>query len=478
MTTTTQAPREVPGSRAHTDGSWGSAPIQTRSERFRSYDPALFEAPTGREIAWKYTPVALAAPLFANEAGDAGAVSVSVRGPLAAAALGVGTSPRGEVFEPEDLASAIAWTRSAEALFLRIPDDAELDEPVEVVFAGAGAALRAHAHVVIEAGPRSRSTVILRHEGSVRFAQNVEIVVRDGAQLEVVTLQTWDDDAVHLASHQARVGRDATLRHTVVSFGGALTRVNPSVELDGAGSSAQLCGLSFSDAGQHIESQVYLFHKGRETSGDVLYKGALQGEGARSVWIGDVLIGPDAVGTDSYEANRNLVLTEGARADSVPNLEIETGDIRGAGHASATGRFDDEQLFYLQARGIPESQARRIVVLGFLAEIVQKIGPAAVQDEVLRAVERELGEEETHDGGTRLRAERARAGHPAAGRGRGGSDRPRARRPGRGARDRRYLHARRHLAVRRVRRGRDPRVLGTRLGLLPADGPSTQPPRL
>ena len=210
--------------------------------------------------------------------------------------------------------------------------------------------------------------------------------MRDGAHLEVVTVQQWDDDAVHAASHQARVERDATLRHIVVSFGGGVVRVNPSVELAGTGSRAELFGLSYSDAGQHLESQVYLHHKGAETSGDVLYKGALQGAAARSVWIGDVLIGPDAVGTDSYEANRNLVLTDGARAESIPNLEIETGDIRGAGHASATGRFDDEQLFYLQARGIAEDEARRLVVLGFLAEIVQKIGVAVEIDGQLYTV--------------------------------------------------------------------------------------------
>ncbi len=231
---------------------------------------------------------------------------------------------------------------------------------------GAGAPGVAHAHLVLEAGVNSRAKILLRHSGSARFAQNVEMLVRDGARLDVVTVQQWDDDAVHAASHQARVARDATLRHIVVSFGGGVVRVNPSVELAGAGSRADLFGLSYADAGQHLESQVFLHHKGPETKGDVLYKGALQGAGARSVWIGDVLIGPDAVGTDSYEANRNLVLTEGARAESIPNLEIETGDIRGAGHASATGRFDDEQLFYLQARGIAEDEARRLVVLGFL----------------------------------------------------------------------------------------------------------------
>jgi Fe-S cluster assembly protein SufD len=122
----------------------------------------------------------------------------------------------------------------------------------------------------------------------------------------------------------------------------------------------------------------------------VTYKGALQGESARSVWIGDVLIRKAAEGTDTYELNRNLVLTPGARADSVPNLEIETGEIEGAGHASATGRFDDEQLFYLKARGIPEDVARRLVVRGFFAELIQQIGVPAVEDRLQTAIEAEL----------------------------------------------------------------------------------------
>ncbi|NYE20273.1 Fe-S cluster assembly protein SufD [Microbacterium immunditiarum] len=389
MSSVTSAPT-VPGAKGHSDGAGAFVPVQTRSERFRSYDPAAFEKPTGREVNWKHTPVDRLARLFVDEAGDEGAVAISVSGPLAAAGLQAGAAPRGEVFTPEDLPAAVAWSRSAEALYLSIPADAELDEPVVVEAVGAATALLAHAHIVIEAGVNSRGTVVLRHVGSAQFAQNVEIIVRDGAHLEVITVQQWDDDAAHAASHQARVSRDATLRHIVVSFGGAIVRVNPNVELAGTGSRAELYGLSYSDSGQHLESQVYLFHKGAETTGDVLYKGALQGEGARSVWVGDVLIGPDAVGTDSYEANRNLVLTDGARAESTPNLEIETGDIRGAGHASATGRFDDEQLFYLQARGIPEDEARRMVVLGFLSEIVQKVGVPELEQELLAAIETEL----------------------------------------------------------------------------------------
>jgi Fe-S cluster assembly protein SufD len=397
VTTTTTTPRQVPGNVPHTDGGWGQTsartiPVQTRSARPRSFAPADFDRPTGREVNWKHTPVARLAPLFDDVAGDEGAVGITVTGPLAAAGLTVGQAPRGEVFEPEDLPSAIAWSRAAEALYLAVPANEELAEPAVVTFIGAGAGLRAHAHVVIEARENSSATVILRHEGSAAFAQNVEIVVRAGARLNVVSVHRWDDDAVHAASHQARVERDGSLRHSIVSFGGGVVRVNPSVDLAGSGSVGEVYGLSFADAGQHLESQVYVHHRGTQTRADVLYKGALQGVGARSVWIGDVLIGPDATGTDSYEANRNLVLTEGARADSIPNLEIETGDIRGAGHASATGRFDDEQLFYLQARGITEDEARRLVVLGFLSEIVQKLGVPALEEELTAAIEAELAE--------------------------------------------------------------------------------------
>jgi Fe-S cluster assembly protein SufD len=127
-----------------------------------------------------------------------------------------------------------------------------------------------------------------------------------------------------------------------------------------------------------------------------VYKGALQGDpdssrpDAHTVWVGDVLIRANATGTDTFETNRNLVLTDGARADSVPNLEIETGEIIGAGHASATGRFDDEQVFYLRSRGIPEDQARRLIVRGFFGEIISKISVPAIRDRLTGAIEQEL----------------------------------------------------------------------------------------
>ncbi len=406
MTTATQAPASAEGDLSparHSDPAaslTGSAfvPIQTRSERPTSFDPADFGAPTGREVNWKHTPIGRLGAVLTDEdteSGAAGAIAYDVAGIPAGMhipSIGHDADARGDVFRPEDLVSALAWKNGANALHVRIPADTEVAEPIRIDLTGAGG--HAQAHLIIESMPNAQATVLLYHSGSAHYAQNVEIIARDGSRLTVITVQRWDDDAVHLSAHQARVDRDATLTHVVVSLGGAVVRVNPSVELAGTGAQGRLYGLSFADAGQHLESQVYLHHKGGHTVGDVLYKGALQGQDARSVWIGDVLIGPDAVATDSYEANRNLVLTDGARADSIPNLEIQTGDIVGAGHASATGRFDDEQLFYLQARGIAEDEARRLVVLGFLTEIVQKTGIPSLEAELIAAIESELAEGE------------------------------------------------------------------------------------
>lgn len=398
MAASTTAPSEAQQTNAHIDpaaqvADAGFVPVQTRSERPRSFEPADFGAPTGREVNWKHTPVAELASLFTPAENSDGVTYEFTSGEqYIAEPLAAGAGPRGEFFVPEDIVAAVAWQGATDGMHVRIPRNEEVAEPILVTITGQGADKRADAHIVIEALENSSATVVLRHLGSAQYAQNVEIIARAGARLTVVSVQRWEDDAIHAASHQARVDKDAFLKHFVVSFGGGVVRVNPNLELAGSGSEGKMYGLTYADAGQHLESQVYLHHKGTHTTGDVLYKGALQGAGAHSVWIGDVLIGRDATGTNSYEANRNLVLTEGARADSIPNLEIETGDILGAGHASATGRFDDEQLFYLQARGISEEEARRLVVLGFLTDIVLRLGIPSLESELLAAIEVELAE--------------------------------------------------------------------------------------
>jgi Fe-S cluster assembly protein SufD len=248
----------------------------------------------------------------------------------------------------------------------------------------------AYLHLALHAATQSAGVVVLDHRGSGAIAANVEIDLEDASQLTVVSLQDWADDAVHVVTHSARLGRDARLKHVVVTLGGDLVRLNSVTRFTGPGAEVESLGLYFADAGQHQEHRLFVDHAVPHCVSRVTYKGALQGEGAHTVWIGDVLIRAAAEGTDTYELNRNLVLTDGARADSVPNLEIETGEIVGAGHASATGRFDDEQLFYLQSRGIREIEARRLVVRGFFVELVQRIGVPEVEQRLMASIEAEL----------------------------------------------------------------------------------------
>jgi len=371
----------------HSHGGWGIVPVQTRSERFASTEHADFPEVTGREAVWKLTPVDKLRELIDGELDGS---PYTVLFPEAA-----GTSVDwvdrdhalvGAAGRPEERAAANAWTSFEKALHVRVEGEAQ---PITVTRTDLGAAPRA-AHTIISAGKGATGLVVLDNRGEAKLSENLEIVLEADATLTVVSVQEWDDTALHLASQFARVGHGARLTHIVVSLGGAIVRVNPSTHLAEEGADAELYGVYFADAGQHLEQQVYVHHDAPRTRSRVSYKGALNGEGARTVWIGDVLIGRSATGTDTYEQNRNLVLSDGTRADSIPNLEIETGDIEGAGHASATGRFDDEQLFYLEARGIPEEEARRLVVLGFLSEIVQKIGEPELEARLLAALEAEL----------------------------------------------------------------------------------------
>ena len=385
------------GSKQHSDGGWGLVPIQVRSSRFASFDVNDFEEVSGQEAEWKHTPLKRIAPLFGTLAGDGQSFTTVTSSSDKATVEWVGRSDSRIAIagKPEEKASAGAWSAFDSALIITLTGEA----PVEVTVdrSGLGTTPRA-LHTVIRAMAHSSATVVLQHSGSAMLSENVEIVLESGAQLTVVTVQEWDSTAVHLSSHFAEIGRDARLKHVVVSLGGSLVRVNPSAHLSGEGGEAELDGVYFADAGQHLEQQVFVNHDAPNTKSRVSYKGALQGAGAHTVWIGDVLIRQTAPGTDSYEQNRNLLLTDGTRADSIPNLEIETGNIFGAGHASASGRFDDEQLFYLQARGISEPEARRLVVRGFLSEVIQKIGSPDLEARLQSAIEAELASSETPAG--------------------------------------------------------------------------------
>ena len=386
-----QSPGAQPPSGSHTDSAAAFVPDQSRGERKTSYDVGDFAVPGGREEDWRFTPVDRLGALFQVEPTNESRLTLEVCAPQGVEVSQATSSDSvfGSVLRPADRASAVAWAGAEKAMLVTIPKDVELDEPVRITITAQDRA-RVNGHLIVDVGRFAKGTVVLTHKGSAECAANVELRVGDGADLTFVTLQEWDDDTIHLAQNDALVGRDARLKHITVTLGGEIVRVSTNVRYAGPGGFAEAIGVYFADAGQHQEHRLFIDHGPPNCVSNVEYKGALQGDSAHTVWIGDVLIRSSAEGTSTYELNRNLILTDGARADSVPNLEIETGEIIGAGHASATGRFDDEQLFYLQSRGITEDEARRLVVRGFFAGIVNRIGVAEVEEHLMAAIDAEL----------------------------------------------------------------------------------------
>jgi Fe-S cluster assembly protein SufD len=376
--------------KAHTDSAAAFVPDKSRAERTASFEPADFPVPTGREEEWRFSPVKLFRDLL--ELGPTGEITWETELPEGVTVSTISPAEARELDlpAPQDRAAVVAAASAPKVTLVDIADEAELSGPVRLHLAGQDGTARSHEHVVIRAGHHSHATVLLAHSGSARHSQLVSILGGDSSNLTVVSAQRWENDAVHLAQHDALVGRDATYRHIAITLGGQVVRLNANVRYSGTGGDATLLGVYFADPGQHLEHRSFVDHNTGHCASHVTYKGALQGETARTVWVGDALIRAEAVGTDTYELNRNLILTDGARADSVPNLEIETGEIKGAGHASATARFDDEQLFYLQARGIPEDEAKRLVVRGFFADVVRTIPIADLREEISEAIEQEL----------------------------------------------------------------------------------------
>ncbi|MFT3969185.1 MAG: Fe-S cluster assembly protein SufD [Micropruina sp.] len=345
--------------------------------------------PKGQEEIWRFSPLRAIKPLLTDEPSDAH-LQWDESLPAGASSRTVSAEEARQlvVEAPIDRVSVLAANRSGGATVVEIAAGVELTEPVSITLTGTGQ--HVWGHIVFKVGAHAKGTILLRHEGSASYATKVDVLVGDGAKVNFVSIQDWADDAVHGGHHSVLVGRDAEVRTVTVSLGGKVVRLAETARFAGPGGSLEQFGLYFVDGGQHIEHRLFVDHNAPNTHSNVDYRGALQGEGARAVWIGDVLIRKVAEKISTYESNKNLVLTDGCRADSVPNLEIETGEIEGAGHSSTTGRFDDEQLFYLRSRGISEAEARRLVVRGFFADIVRRIGVPEVEERMMEAVEREL----------------------------------------------------------------------------------------
>jgi len=369
-----------------------------KGELFTSFDVEAFEVPHGRDEIWRFTPLRRLRGLHDGSAPASGSARIDVTESTGVTVETVrrGDERLGQGGVPADRIAAQAFSSFNSATIVAVEKDTHVADPIEIAITGPGDGATAYGHLQVRVGELAEAVVVIDQRGSGTYADNIEFVVGDAATLKVVSIADWADAAVHVSMHHATLGRDAVLRHAAVTLGGDVVRLTGRVRFCAPGGDAELLGLYFADDGQHFESRLLVDHAQPNCRSHVTYKGALQGDpeskkpDTHTVWIGDVLIRAEASGTDTFETNRNLVLTDGARADSVPNLEIETGEIVGAGHASATGRFDDEQLFYLQARGIPEDQARRLIVRGFFGEIIQKITVPAVRERLTNAIEHEL----------------------------------------------------------------------------------------
>ncbi|QLQ10674.1 MAG: Fe-S cluster assembly protein SufD [Nocardioidaceae bacterium] len=355
--------------------------------------------PNGREEVWRFTPLTRLRGILDGESSDAHLdwdtsvpAGITISEISSAQARELGELP------PNERPAALAIANAGSAVLVEVPAEFSSEDPLVLRLSGDSVEKLVWGQLLFRVGAHANVTIVITHSGSARYCATTSFLVGDGAQVRILTLQDWNDDAVHLGRDAIRVGRAASVRHTAISFGGDLVRMHANVCYDGPGGEAELYGLYFADEGQHLEHRLFADHNAPRTRSNVEYKGALQGDGAHTVWIGNVLIRKVAEGIDTYESNRNLVLTDGCRADSVPNLEIETGEIEGAGHASATARFDDEQLFYLTSRGISEKEAQRLVVHGFFNDLIRKVGIPSIEEKLLETVEAELAKNVLKDG--------------------------------------------------------------------------------
>lgn len=378
MTIITEAPNaaaaiETVESHLHPTPSW------------RSEDHPL---PTGREEIWRFTPLRKFRTLL-QPVADLGALDWSGQAPDGVTVDSV-TPEQAQALAaeaPTDRIASLAAEQSIHRTHIQVAANAEIDDPV--VFVGTGGGGEARDHVLITVGTNARVTIVFRYEGAAKYAEKTDLVVGAGARVNFVTLQDWDTGSVHGGQRTVRIGRDANVKTFTASIGGDI-RLQENYHFDGPGGEINAFGMYLVDENQHVQHRLFVDHNAPNTKSNVDYRGALRGKGAHSVWIGDVLIRKVAENIDTYESNKNLLLTEGCQADSVPNLEIETGEIAGAGHSSSTGRFDDEQLFYLMSRGIAEEEARRLVAHGFFADIVRRVGIKDIEAKLLATIEREL----------------------------------------------------------------------------------------
>lgn len=280
--------------------------------------------------------------------------------------------------------AASAWTAGA---FVYVPADIEVDAPIAVTIQAATPGTHVQ-WVLVVAERHSKATVLLDQAGDAEATviNVVEAVVGDGATLNLVTAQDWDDTVTHVTTHRGKVGRDANYQQTEITLGGKTVYVRPDVWLDGKGSNGELLGVYFPTGTEKFEHRSLINHCADHSTSDYVHKGALSDD-AHATWYGNIRIDPEARQTVSDETNRNLILSPGAKADTLPFLEIETADVAACGHHSSVGQVDEVQLWYLQSRGISREDAARMLVFAFFAEVLERVNAPGVADTVLADIE-------------------------------------------------------------------------------------------
>ena len=398
--------------------AWASEARQAAASQLEAL-PAL----TGREEAWRFTPpsdLGLEGPEPVAP-GRAGGLDVPAEGERAARlsitdGVSVETSieelPEGVVVGDlgdalndhesvvrERLYSLIGFDEKPGALnaarwetgtFVYVPPGVELTLPVEAVLEATGAEGRVFDRTLVIVDERAKATVIDRFaspdlSGQVHVSSAVELVVGQAAELEHLAVVEWGAGVRHHLMVQAGAAKDAKVRSVVVTLGGDIARVEATMRCQGPGSDARALGLYFADGDQHFEHRVVSVHEAPDAYSNLLYKGAIK-DRAHTIFYGNLIVPEGSPRTDAYQTNRNLLMNPGARADTIPFLEIATADVR-CSHAGAVGRVNDEHLFYLQSRGVPEDVAKQLIVTGFLQEVLEQIEFAELRGELAEAVE-------------------------------------------------------------------------------------------
>jgi Fe-S cluster assembly protein SufD len=296
----------------------------------------------------------------------------------------------------DDIFSALHAAFWTSGTLLYVPRGVKLDTPLfHLIGMGAEGNLDlSHTLVILEDG--AEATFVRecgsasREAGPAFHAGALEVFVGQGARLKLVNIQNWDSATWHFSRERAFVGRDASIQWTVGGLGSRVAKVNQEVVLNGSGAHAQVNGVLFTTKRQHLAYFTRQDHVAPHTSSDLLYRGGLKGE-SRIVWKGMIRVEKDAQRTDAYQKNDNLVLSESARADSIPGLEIEANDVR-CTHGATAGRVDEEMVFYSQARGVPRNDAIRMIVEGFFADVYDRITLEPVRETLSAAVASRLGE--------------------------------------------------------------------------------------